>query len=654
MIIDAIIPARGGSKGISGKNLVEICGKPMIAYSIEQAQQTAEITEVFVSTDSGDIAEVARSGGATVIDRPAEISGDTASSESALLHALDEIRPRRGCDPDIVVFLQATSPLRPPEAVGEAVRTLIREGADSLFSASPVHGFVWRRDPGGPAPVNYDPASRPRRQECMEHIEENGSIYVFKPWVLREGGSRLGGKIAVSMMDPVFAAQVDEPEDLNRIGALIRQHGLRGAASNERIEEAVFSDGNFEATTAGRFYARRPCRPDTTYGESDWTAAVDPDGNLRDRTLEREQHLDDLRYELHFVNALPPGRILDIGCGLGFFLSGIDDAWEKHGIEMSQFAVDHAGQWGRVLLGPVEAAAFPAAHFEVVVMHHVIEHIEDPERTLAEVERILKPGGHLIMATPDFDSACARRFGSRYRLLHDPTHISLFSNESMHRFLRDSGFLIEFVDYPFFDTRHFNEENLLKMLEKKGVSPPFYGSFMTFYCRKPEGGALTAAMQKLGSFAFHELAVKDRIAAAMVQCMVTALDRGPRIRIDTGPLMSVLRDFVEGLWRASVEDWLDPCPFVVTDAHPSSFENENVVLRLRVVENRQTPTGELAPGAPMVSVECLSGTGDRTEPETTLEIPVTAGFTASAVFFSMLGAVIREVGLRRTGDGAER
>ena len=78
----------------------------------------------------------------------------------------------------------------------------------------------------------------------------------------------------------------------------------------------------------------------------------------------------------------------------------------------------------------------------------------------------------------------ARRYRERYRLLHDPTHISLFSNDSMHRFLRDHGFRIERVRYPYFEGRHFNQANLTRLLEGEGISPAFYGNFMTFYCER--------------------------------------------------------------------------------------------------------------------------------------------------------------------------
>ena len=97
---------------------------------------------------------------------------------------------------------------------------------------------------------------------------------------------------------------------------------------------------------------------------------------------------------------------------------------------------------------------------------------------------MLKDGGTMIIATPNFDSGCARLFGNNYRLLHDSTHISLFSDDSMQRMLRDHSLLVDYVDYPYFNTRYFNKENLDKLFKTNEISPAFYGNFMTFYCRK--------------------------------------------------------------------------------------------------------------------------------------------------------------------------
>lgn len=233
----------------------------------------------------------------------------------------------------------------------------------------------------------------------------------------------------------------------------------------------------------GEYFVRVPAG-EASYEEDYWHLVTDPDGQRRDRLAERAQHVADLRAELEFVNGLAPGRVLDAGCGLGFFLSGLDDAWDKHGLEFSRFAAEHAARFAEVAVGSIEAAPYEDASFDVVICHHVIEHLPDPQRAIAELRRVLRPGGHLVLGTPDFDSGAARRYRERYRLAHDPTHVALFSNDSMHRFLRDHGFAIERVDYPFFGTRHFTENTLLRLLDTERVSPAFYGNFMTFYARR--------------------------------------------------------------------------------------------------------------------------------------------------------------------------
>lgn len=232
----------------------------------------------------------------------------------------------------------------------------------------------------------------------------------------------------------------------------------------------------------GAYYASIPADPLAGFEEGYWHEVVDPDGARRDRLTERELVLADLGAELAYVDALPRGALLDAGCGLGWFLSALDPAWERHGLELSSFAAEHARAFGDVREARLEACPFEDDSFDVVFCHHVIEHVPHPPSALAELRRVLRPGGTLVLGTPDFDSGAARRYGARYRLLHDPTHVSLFSSDSMHRFLRDHGFHITRVDYPFFETRHFTEATLLRLLDASTTSPAFYGNFMTFYC----------------------------------------------------------------------------------------------------------------------------------------------------------------------------
>lgn len=188
----ALIPARGGSKGIPRKNVQLIADKPLLAYSIQQAVQTPAISRVVVSTDDTEIAGVAEECGAEVIWRPPEISGETAASESALLHALDYLSDTEVYEPDLVVFLQATSPIRQPDDIQNAIKKLHSTQADSLFSACAIEGGVWQIEGDHLSSVTYDYRHRIRRQDSSQDLLENGAIYLYKPWILRKFNNRLG------------------------------------------------------------------------------------------------------------------------------------------------------------------------------------------------------------------------------------------------------------------------------------------------------------------------------------------------------------------------------------------------------------------------------------------------------------------------------
>ena len=223
----AIIPARGGSKGIPRKNLIDICGKPLFAWSILQARNAAEIDSVWVTSDDDEILSVAAAYGARPILRPPEISGDTATSESAWLHALDAIEAQ-GVKIDLVVAMQATSPLREPSDLDGGIRALREHGNDSLRSVTEVEDFfTWRIcADGGAEAVNYDYCNRKRRQQIEKRYLENGSFYVFRPEQLRRDNSRLGGRIGLFVMSRFKMFQIDNPEDIDLCAAIMRGFGL--------------------------------------------------------------------------------------------------------------------------------------------------------------------------------------------------------------------------------------------------------------------------------------------------------------------------------------------------------------------------------------------------------------------------------------------
>ena len=217
----AIIPARGGSQGVPRKNLRRVGGVPLLARAITSAREASRIDRVVVSTDDAEIAAVAREWGAGVVDRPAAISGGTASSESALLHALDVLGTADG----VLVLIQATSPFIDPVDLDAAVERVVDGDADSLFSAVESWGFVWRDGVGpdgrrGAVGVNHDPRVRPRRQDREPEYLETGAFYVMDVAGFREARHRFFGRVGIAVVPEHSAIEIDTELQLAMSSAL--------------------------------------------------------------------------------------------------------------------------------------------------------------------------------------------------------------------------------------------------------------------------------------------------------------------------------------------------------------------------------------------------------------------------------------------------
>nr|WP_275436649.1 acylneuraminate cytidylyltransferase family protein [Helcobacillus sp. ACRRO] len=214
----AVIPARGGSKGIPRKNLLEVGGQPLIAWTIAQAIGAGEDVHVVVSTEDAEIAEVAASYGAHIIDRPAELAVDTAPTEPVILHAMDEVE-KDGMELEGVMLLQATSPVRHPDTIRRAIDQFRTTGADSLVGVTPQSPFFWHpptgQDPS--ARADYDWRNRPRRQDLQPQemfYFENGSLYLTAPHIYRDTGNRIGGTISLFILDEVEGVDIDTIADV--------------------------------------------------------------------------------------------------------------------------------------------------------------------------------------------------------------------------------------------------------------------------------------------------------------------------------------------------------------------------------------------------------------------------------------------------------
>ena len=238
-----------------------------------------------------------------------------------------------------------------------------------------------------------------------------------------------------------------------------------------------------------KYYIKVKSRKKVNYENDYFQKVKDPDGKIRILAKERSKKILDFKHINKFFkteNMISKNlKILDVGCAFGWFLSILPRRWKKFGLDVSAYALSYAKKYAKVY--KADFTKFTDKEFDIITMIHVIEHLDKPEIFIKKARSLLKKNGLLIIETPDFDSAMARKYGVKFRLFHDPTHISLFSYESLTRLIRDSKFKIVKVDFPYFDTKYFNKKELGKLFRKhskKNFSPPFYGSVMTFYCKK--------------------------------------------------------------------------------------------------------------------------------------------------------------------------
>lgn len=269
----AIIPARGGSKGVPGKNLRQVGGVSLVERAVTACAGARNIDAVYVSTDDPFISAAAQRAGAAVIERPADLAGDLASSESALLHGLDHLATA-GHHPEILVFVQCTSPFIQSGDLEAAVGKIMDDTADSVLSGVETFEFLWRdTDPSlqpGTAEVggqNHDPRTRPRRQDRRPDFRETGAFYAMRSDGFRKHRHRFFGRTAIVPVHQFGSLEIDTAEELSladAVAALIdRPQTALAAPVPQTIEvDAIITDFDGVHTD------------DTAYVDADGTESV--------------------------------------------------------------------------------------------------------------------------------------------------------------------------------------------------------------------------------------------------------------------------------------------------------------------------------------------------------------------------------------------
>lgn len=195
----AIIPARGGSKGLPGKNIKKIGGKPMLHYCVKAALDAKLVDKVIVSTDDEEIAEIAKKSGADVpFVRPKEHSTDTATSEQVLVHCVNWLKENENYDVDIIVYLQVTDPFKKKGMIDTCVKKLLdNPEIDSAFAVNPTHKKYWHHGEDGKlVRIRKTKSHDPRQKDKgWWHREDTGVACATRAKFVMEQGVRLGDNV---------------------------------------------------------------------------------------------------------------------------------------------------------------------------------------------------------------------------------------------------------------------------------------------------------------------------------------------------------------------------------------------------------------------------------------------------------------------------
>jgi len=216
--MNALVPLRGGSKQIPGKNIKLLADKPLCWYAISQLVKTPAIEKVYVSTDSEKIANVVKAFDLNVIiiTRPEEISGDTSTTEETIEHFFTVTGH------SVVLTAQATSPFTTHVDYQNGIDMFYRLKADSLVTVTPDKGFFWDENA---RPLNYEPANRPMRQHHSCWYRETGAFYITSKEVLAACNARIGKNIAMLSTPQEHCIDIDTPLDWLFAEFMMRKRG---------------------------------------------------------------------------------------------------------------------------------------------------------------------------------------------------------------------------------------------------------------------------------------------------------------------------------------------------------------------------------------------------------------------------------------------
>ena len=451
----AILPLISIDRRANHKNIKLVVGRPLFHYQFNCAFKTPEINRVIVVAESMEYSDLIKSLGVELIVFSSEISNHKSKLKDLLIYTIKELESK-GEFFDNVISLDVNNPLNKPEYIQQGLKLLELENSNCLLTYSDLFEVLINEQ---------DISSHSRFQVNELKYIETGCFSITRVNELLKNNNQFSFPVSYLKLPEETKFKADKENDLIIIEALIKK-------------QLKFEDG--------RYFKKN--KPSFTNYDDYFLPTENPDGIVTTFLEESNSRANLCQNEIKYINGLIDNKtkkIIDIGCGNGFISSKFDNRYEKYGLEVSKVAADYAKKYianiNNNVLGPT---SYPQEFFDVVFSYHVIEHVEDPISFVENICSIMKTHGKLVLSTPNFDCAMARRFGDNFRMLHDKTHVSLFSDFSLKELLEDSGFQVDKIDYPFFETEYFTKDNVDRIFDTSEVSPPFYGNFMTLYATK--------------------------------------------------------------------------------------------------------------------------------------------------------------------------
>jgi N-acylneuraminate cytidylyltransferase len=225
MEILAIIPARGGSKGIPMKNIKKLHGKPLIEYTIN-ASLNSKVNRTIVSTDNKKIAQIGEKLGSEISIRPKKLATDKSQIEPVMTYVLEQLKLEKYI-PDLIILLQNTSPLRTSKHINHAIEFFIKNEYDSIFSGYFSHNMIWQIKNKSLHPLNYNPQKRQNRQDMKNQFVENGAIYITKNSSFIESKCRVSGNIGIFKMSEDESKEIDSEYDLILVEQILKMRDIK-------------------------------------------------------------------------------------------------------------------------------------------------------------------------------------------------------------------------------------------------------------------------------------------------------------------------------------------------------------------------------------------------------------------------------------------